>query len=442
MTDATALAAAIAAGRQTAAGAMVAALRAAAADPDGAVVRLDEGMGHAGAAAADAVAVSRRGPLHGVPILMKDLGAAARGLAPRAGCAALRGPGPERDSDLAARFRAGGLVPFGLTRVPEFGLALTSDPCCNPWDASLSPGGSSGGAAAAVASGIVAMAHATDAAGSIRVPAACCGLVGLKPSRGATPQGPDFGNHLMGLAGELVLARSVRDVGLAFDLVGGSGQAALPARPRILLAIPARCDAPRAAAAERAAQALAAQGCEVTRAPAPDDLGAQAMDLARIILSVSLAEWLGALGLGDAQVTPISAAVARAGRALPATALFAAARDLARLSAQAQGWLGGADAWLAPVLAGPPPAMGHFDPGDTDPGARVRAMDALAPNIALANAAGLPSLALPFGTHLRLPVGVALTGAWGTDRAILALGAMLERAGPPLTYPHPIAGMP
>ena len=124
------------------------------------------------------------GPFAGVPLLVKDLGGPFAGIPMRAGSAALARMKGTADSDLAARFRAAGFRPFGATTVPEFGLALSSEPatgpmCRNPLNADLSAGGSSGGSAAAVAAGIVPLAHATDAGGSIRVPAACCGLVGL-----------------------------------------------------------------------------------------------------------------------------------------------------------------------------------------------------------------------------------------------------------------------
>jgi amidase len=458
MQDATALAAAIAGGRTTAVAAMQAAIGAARAlDRLGALARLAPDQGLTDAAAADAAPAPLRGPFHGVPFLMKDLGSPVRGLAPGAGSPALRQlrRDPTDDSDLAARFRAGGLIPFGLTTVPEFGLALTAEPpgappARNPWDDTLSPGGSSGGAAAAVAAGIVAIAHATDAAGSIRVPAACTGLVGLKPSRGAVPGGPDFGNHLMGLASELVLARSVRDVATAFDLATGRitgpcaepAQRDLPPRPRIALAIPARCDTPRARAAEAAADALARTGCDIETIPAPDALGLEAHGLCRTILTASLAEWLDALAIPLSAVTPLSAAVALEGRAMPATALFAASRALARLSAQAARLFKSHDALISPVLSGPPPRIGHFSADDTDPAARFAAMEALAPNAALANAAGLPALALPFGLHDGLPVGIALLGPPGADRALLSLAHRIEAAAPPLTFPYPLAGLP
>ena len=185
MQDATSLAAAIASGLTTASAVMEAALsRAAELAHLGLLARIEPELGRAGAVEA------APGPFQGVPFLGKDLGTGAAGMTPCAGSVALRRrtKDQEQDDALFARFRAGGLVPFGLTTVPEFGFALTSDPARNPWNPALTPGGSSGGAAGTVAAGIVAIAHATDAAGSTRVPAACCGLVGLKPSRGAGRQ--------------------------------------------------------------------------------------------------------------------------------------------------------------------------------------------------------------------------------------------------------------
>ncbi len=221
MTDATALSKAIRDGRTTARRVMKATLDACARQTGlGAVVRLlPEAELLAAADAADARANDQRGPFHGVPMLAKDLGSAARGLAPGAGSPALRRRVVDagEDSDFFAGLRQQGLIPIGLSTTPEFGFSLSSEPpggpiARNPFDLARTPGGSSGGAAAAVAAGIVPIAHATDAAGSIRVPAACCGLWGLKPSRGATPMGPDYANYLMGVVGELTLARSLRDI--------------------------------------------------------------------------------------------------------------------------------------------------------------------------------------------------------------------------------------
>ncbi|MEP1963622.1 amidase [Tateyamaria sp.] len=453
MNDATALAAAISDGRTTARATMEASLAACEAHAKlGAVVFIDKAVAHAGAAAADHTAPNDRGPFHGVPFLGKDLGSTVKGLPVAAGAAAMRTcvAAPEADSDLFAAFRQAGLLPFGLTASPPFGLALDAapeglPPACNPWNPSLTPGGSSGGAAVAVAAGLVAIAHATDAAGSIRVPAACCGLVGLKPSQGVIPAGPNFNNHLMGIASELVLARSVRDVATAFGAVNDSTRApaALPNTPRIALALPARCDAAQIAAARAAADALASAGCAVTAIAAPDQMGAEAHAIVKTILAVSLAEWLLALEISDDQVPPLAAALASKGRAMQATDLFALTRRMARLSDRAAKMFTNFDAILSPVLSTPPPPLGAFDLDHTDTDAHFAKMEAFAPNAAIANVAGLPALALPFGMqNAGLPVGVQLWGPHGADDLLCQLAAQIEARAPALTYPFDIAGLP
>lgn len=451
MSDATALAAAIAEGRTSARAVMEASL--AACDSQaalGAVVYRNDLMARADADAADKRPGEGRGPFHGVPFLAKDLGSRARGLAASAGAAAFRNiaASQDADEDLFRAFRKAGLIPFGLSATPPFGLALSSEPealppARNPWNAALTPGGSSGGAAAAVAAGIVAIAHATDAAGSIRVPAACCGLVGLKPSRGAVPGGPTFANHLMGIASELVLARSVRDVQAVFTALHlQTAPGSRTDSTRIALALPERCDADQTGAAQAAARALTDAGFLVQEIAAPDRLGGEAHALARLILSVSLAEWLDALDIADHEVPPLAAALAAEGRAIPATDLFAATRRMARLSDEARALFEGADAILSPVLASSPPPIGAFDLGRTDVDAHFAQMEAFAPNAALANIAGLPALALPFGMANGLPLGVQLLGPPGSDLALCHLAGAIESRAPALTYPNPIAGMP
>lgn len=447
--DATALAAAINDGRLTAVSAMQASLEARQAQAElGAVTYLDADQALADAKAADAMPADQRGPFHGVPFLVKDLGGAARGLPAAAGSAALRARSVKApaDSDLMAGFRAAGLIPFGLTATPPFGLSLSCEPeglppCRNPWNPALTPGGSSGGAAAAVAAGLVAIAHATDAAGSIRVPAACCGLTGLKPSRGACPGGPDYTNHLMGIAAELVLARSVRDVATAFDAVGGRADAPDPDRaPRIGVVTPDRCDKTQIDATREAAAALAEAGCAICAAPDLDDLGARAHDLARVVLAVSLAEWLEALSIPDHETPPLAAAMAGQGRAIGGVALFAAGREIQRLSHKANGLFGALDAIVTPVLAHAPPPVGAFDLAGDDAVAHMARLEAFAPNAALANVAGLPALALPFGQADGLPLGVQLIGPTGSDLNLLKIGADIEKRAPTLTFPFPIAG--
>ena len=142
------------------------------------------------------------------------------------GSALLQGFVPDHDSELVARLRRAGLVFIGKTNVPEFGILPTTEsqlfgPCRNPWDTARSTGGSSGGAAAAVASGMVPMAHANDGGGSIRIPASCCGLFGLKPTRARNPLGPDFGEGWGGLVAEHAVTRSVRDSAALLDATAG-----------------------------------------------------------------------------------------------------------------------------------------------------------------------------------------------------------------------------
>lgn len=399
--------------------------------------------------AARALALARQphgGCFAGVPFLGKDLGSGAAAFTVGAGVEAVRRRSAStHDSDLFMRFRAAGLLQAGLSTVPPFGLALTSDPARNPFDTQRSPGGSSGGAAAAVAAGIVAIAHATDAAGSIRVPAACCGLYGLKPSRGAVPGGPDFGNHLMGLAAELVLARSLRDVAAAFHAVAETSQAApgftLPVR--VALCLPARCNGAQAEAAKNAGEALVRLGCLVTPCPAPDALGAQAAAIARTILTASLAEWLDALAIPDSEIPPLAAAIAAEGRAMAAATLFAASRSMAQTAQALWQDFAAHEVILSPVLAEGPPPTGAFDFSATDPAAHFAQMEATAPNAALANVAGAPALAMPFGTGADgMPRGIQLMSRPGTDAALLAFAEKLAAVSPPITFPFAIAGHP
>lgn len=432
MQDATSLAAAIASGAVSAPEVLAAAV--AAADRFGAVVRVECPVAQPFAA----------GPFGGVPFLGKDLGSGAAGLSPVAGSKALarRRVDQGLDCDLFERFRAAGLVPFGLTAVPEFGLALTSDPAVNPWDARLSPGGSSGGAAAAVAGGIVAIAHATDAAGSIRVPAACCGLVGLKPSRGAVPMGPDQGNWLMGLASELVLARSVRDVAAAFDAVaepwaGDRGFAA----GRIAMVAPDGCDPVQVAGVEALAEVLRGCGLQVERRAFPSALAARAERVAQAVLAASLAEWMGFLRVEADEITPIAAAMMAEGQAITAAELFAVSREMAVLTAEWEAWMAGVDAVIQPVLAQGVPQVGAFDMQARDVAAHFAQMAAIAPGAALANAGGFPAVVVPVA-GAGIPVGVQIAGRAGCDRGLLALAARVAGEVPPVAFPFDIAGHP
>lgn len=467
--DATALAEAIRDGRLTAGEAMAASLAAAASRVDlGALCHVDDEFGRRQAAAADA---ERRTdferfaarPFGGVPTLVKDLGGPFAGLPVIAGSrlfSRLRPDAP--DSDLASRFRAAGLLPFGLTTAPEFGLALASEPAIgpvarNPLDLSLTPGGSSGGAAAAVAAGIVAIAHATDAGGSIRVPAACCGLVGLKPSRGVMPAGPAFGNHLGGLASELCVSRSVRDSAALLAAVSGKTRGPFAdvvlTEPKMeSLTIGVLCEtgsdhpttAERSASVEAAGRFLEGRGHRLVLLAWSDveTMAKASAGLFYDVVSANLATLSEMPGIDFSLAEPVTQAFAARGRALSAADLWRSQTAGVLVSRNLWRLFDRIDVLLAPMLASPPPPIGSFpfDHDDTD--LHLKRMVSLAPLATLANISGFPALTLPFGADSGgLPLPVQMFAPLGDDRQLLALAATLEADG---RWQHrfPVAGLP
>lgn len=467
--DATALADAIRSGHLTAGEAMSASLDAAESRSDlGALCHVDADLGRRGAAAADAERRSDPGrfagrPFCGVPTLAKDLGGPFAGLPVVAGSQLFSRNRPDApDSDLASRFRAAGLLPFGLTTAPEFGLALASEPAMgplarNPLDPTRTPGGSSGGAAAAVASGIVAIAHATDAGGSIRVPAACCGLVGLKPSRGVMPAGPAFGNHLGGIASELCVSRSVRDSASLLSAVAGRTRGPFAdvslAEPKAgPLNIGVLCETglefpttpERSAAIEAAGQFLEALGHRLLPI-VWSEVATMAAASARLfydLVSSDLASLSETDGIDFSLAEPMTQAFAKRGRALSAatfwrsqTAGVLVSRDLWRLFDRI-------DVLLAPMLATAPPPIGSSPSDHDDTELHLNRMTSLAPLATLGNISGFPALTLPFGADADgLPLPVQMFAPLGADHQLLSLAAMLEQDH---RWHHrfPVAGLP
>lgn len=467
--DATALAAAIRRGETTAVDVLEASLARIAERADlGAVARIEPELGRDAAALFDSFARrgsprATRAPLGGVPFLMKDLGNGARGLPPVAGSRAVAARTAEggEDSALARRFRRLGLVPFGLTTTPELGLALTSEPAGvlparNPFEPSVSAGGSSGGAAAAVAAGLVAIAHATDAAGSIRVPAAACGLLGLKPTRGTTPNGPAFSNHLGGIVGELVVARSVRDIGAVLAVAAGQaeGPFADPDLDALEIGRPLRiaiatdrpdvaASAERRGAVEDAAAILEAAGHRIV----PIDTGRLAALCERAdavvstLLCVSLANWLAGLSIPDEEVSPLAAAARAEGASLPATALFAAEQDAVLIAHGLWRLFERVDAVLTPVFSDRTPRVGDFPLDHRNVAAHFALMGTTAPFATVANAGGIPALAVPLGIgEDGLPRSVQILGPMTADHLLLSLAETLVAARP-TPLPGRIAGL-
>ena len=406
-------------------------------------------------AAAD---INRDAPFCGVPFFMKDLGAVVAGVPMQAGCRYLADhPIPvTADSDLTARFKQAGFVIVGHTNVPEFGLNLTTEPALNgptrnPWDTDRSAGGSSGGAAAAVAAGLAPIAHATDAAGSIRVPAACCGLVGLKPSRGITPQGPNFNNHLSGLASEHVVTRTVRDCDAVFKAVSNyrsvlprsADDSAKPAARRIALlngsgattAIDPAC----ADAVLRTGRHLETLGHHV-QVLDPAVLVAS-MEAAGLVLKTLLTAHLAWIVDQIPELRNVSAipdgfepmtwAFVQAGRQVSANALLNAQRRMLTISYEVEGLFTDFDVLLTPTLAYPPPPLGSFPTGGEDVDTHLARIGSFAPFIALFNISGQPAISVPATRSAQgLPLGVQLVGRLGDDRVLLQLARQLEQAQP------------
>lgn len=401
-----------------------------------------------------------KGPFAGVPLLLKDLLAEVRGTPLTMGSALLRGHICARESAIVGRLRAAGLRPIGRTSVPEFGFLPVTEPrlhgpCRNPWDLERTPGGSSGGAAAAVAAGIVPFAHGTDAGGSLRVPAACCGLFALKPSRGRVAVGTGQEDVLGGMTSEHVISWSVRDSAAVL------GATSVSPPPRSLLEVVARDPPPlrigmmtgaggfgpvRAecvTAVHEVATLCEALGHEVVAA---DGAFARAIDLAAFFAALGdfvahavhrtvegLAVELGRRVTAE-EVEARTWAVAERGARLDARAMLRAVL-LLEATGQALACLfdeTGAAVLLTPTLSAPPPRIGHFDAiAPTDVAAFFHAKASLVTFPPLFNVGGQPAMSVPLvWSEEGLPIGTQFAAPIGKDELLLALAGQLERARP------------
>ncbi|MGY1815352.1 amidase [Blastococcus sp. SYSU D00820] len=393
------------------------------------------------AALAEAAAVDARPdrgslPLAGVPVAIKDNVAVAGEVCTDGSAAADPVPATE-DHPVVARLRAAGAVVVGITRVPELCLyAATDGPGTvsrNPWDTARSPAGSSGGSAAAVAAGTVPLAHGNDGMGSLRLPAAACGLVALKPGRGVLPGGIGA-DDWSGMAVNGALATTVADSALAFAVLAGEEDAPLPepAGPlRIALSFRApvpgvRPDAQARQAVESTAALLREMGHTVVpREPVvPPDAAVGA-----------IARWLAgaeddaaALGLDRARLQPRSRTHARLGRLVRRLGLVRPA-TAERFRRRTEAFFADVDVLLTPVVSGPPlPARPWHERGFL---ANVTANARWAPWASPWNLAGVPALVLPAGTRPEgLPLAVQLVGPPGAERRLLWLAGELERRRP------------
>jgi len=398
------------------------------------------------------------GPFGGVPFLVKELLAGVEGAATTNGSRLFAGAVAPHDSELVARYRRAGLVLFGKTSSPEFGLLPVTESALygaarNPWDTSRSPGGSSGGSAAAVAAGIVPAAHATDGGGSIRIPASCCGLFGLKPTRGRVSFGPDVGEGLSGLSTQHVVSRSVRDSAALLDATAGAAvgdpyaaQAPAgswlaetrvePGRLRIAFARSAPTEVPLhadcIAAVDDAAALCASLGHHVEEASPDCDWHALERGFATVFGAHAMANIARATGgplPAPGAVEPMTRAVAEQARSLSAADLIVALHALSREARRLAAFFERVDCWLTPTLAAPPLPIGHFAALPPTAEAWASGFTSYCPFTYPFNVSGQPAASVPLFWNARgLPIGVQFAARAGDEATLFRLAAQLERA--------------
>jgi amidase len=402
------------------------------------------------------------GAFTGVPFLLKDLFASYAGVRMTFGSAFLRDFVPDHDSELVIRLKRAGLVILGKANLSEFGLIPTTEPYLfgptrNPWDTGRMPGGSSGGSAAAVAARMVPAAHGADGGGSIRIPASCCGLFGLKPTRARTPLGPDWGLPLSELTIDHALTRSVRDSAALLDAtsgpdVGDPFSAPPPARPFLQevgadpgrLRIAFTTEAPTGTAvhadcvsAVREAAALCADlGHEVVEA-APSVPGEQLVQPFLTVWAAGCAIDLDDLALLTGrtatpdQVEPLTWALYEMGRQTSASSYLLAVTSLQRLARDIGHFFVDYDVWLTPTLTEPPLPLGSFDSPPENPLKGIEQAAEFMPTTPMANFTGQPAMSVPlFWNGDGLPIGTQFFGRFGDEATLFRLAAQLEEARP------------
>ena len=413
-------------------------------------------------AEAEAVRPGDERPLAGVPIAIKDTLALTEGIRTTFGMGAMADWVPPLDSAPVRRLRAAGAVIVGKTNMPELGILPVTEPRAfgptrNPWDPSRTPGGSSGGSAAAVAAGMVAIAHGNDGGGSIRIPASCCGLVGLKPSRGRSSVAPGPTDPL-GIVAEGALTRTVADTALFLDVIAGyetgdpywapdpavpflDAAATRPGRLRVGCTfetpngVPVHPDC--RSAMEQAAELLESLGHEVEEAtPAwRDDVFVERFISIWVAAVPSRVAGLGLLRgrpIEPEELEPLTRAMAEAGHKVSASE-FIAALDYLRVAARrlVAYWLEH-DVLLTPTLARPPLRIGELDPpGGDSPLSVLRRSGEFIPFPPPWNVTGQPAISLPLATSSEgLPVGVQLVGPPAGEELLISLAAEVEAARP------------
>lgn len=408
-----------------------------------------------------AAQASADGPFAGVPYLLKDIASACEGLRMTAGLEYRKDYVSASDSEMVRKIKASGLNILGRTNVPENGWCIATEPryhgpTLNPWNPTVTPGGSSGGAAAAVASRMLPMAEGTDGGGSIRVPASCCGLVGLKPSRGRITYGPDDVDIWFGSVSLFALTRTVRDTAAFLDATAGN----LPGDP-YTLPMPARswlaaladgpkqlrvgftlttpwgpAFAPEVEAAVKTTAALLEQlGHIVEEHPFSTDLEApwysyNEMNAVQTVLDFEQLAKVVGRPVRESDLVPFNWAQLERGRALTATEHAASINAMRKANQQIQVELHPYDVFLTPTLTQPPRPVGYWDMNDPDVD-RYNAKWTDAAFMFAFNISGLPALSIPAAwTDQDVPIGVQLVGRYGDEATVLRLAAQVEQARP------------
>lgn len=400
------------------------------------------------------------GPFAGVPFLLKDLGGSLAGVPFTGGSRFFKDVCPPVDSVLVQRYKAAGLIPLGRTNTPEFGLNASTEPVLfgptrNPWNTEKSPGGSSGGSAAAVAAGLVPLAHASDGGGSIRIPASCCGLFGMKTTRARNSMAPYLGESLGGCAVEHVVSRTVRDSAAALDATAGPApgdpyRAPQPKRPfldeaatdprRLKIAIttdafnglPVHQDCVQAA--EEAGKLCEQLGHIVE--PASPSFDADRLDqdynmLFAVGASANIKQRAKAIGreLDRSGFERVTLAMMDKAESLSAIDYVQLLNRLHAITREIAGLFEGYDLLLTPTLAQPPVPLGHLDMMMDDLDAYVDRLWRFAAFTYQFNVTGQPAMSVPLHWNSdNLPIGVQFVGAYGDEATLFQLAGQLERA--------------
>jgi amidase len=402
------------------------------------------------------------GGFKGVPFLVKDFGIGVAGWPRTNGSRFCAARVDAVDTGLTSRYRTTGVVMLGRGSSSEYGIVGNVETALhgatrNPWNPAHIAGGSSGGSASAVAAGMVPMAHASDGLGSIRIPAACCGLVGMKPTRDRVPNLPDGFDYAMGFCVDHVVTRSVRDSAAMLDATGipepGSPYA-IPAKARayadevgstvgtLRIAWSAETpsgapiDAEVRAVLERTATTLAALGHDVRE----EGLGVDHRAIARARAPVSAANFAAGMRrvideIGrdprEDELEPLTWAALQGSRAVTGEQAFWGYQELRELARTAVRRFDTFDVFLCPVMTAPPPPIGFTDPALVPAGEIVRRQTALFPFAALFNFTGQPSLSLPLGMSAQaLPIGMMFTARYADEATLYRLAGQLEREMP------------